>query len=196
MKQETMPEGQTMGLEEQLRSLSPIIKAAMEKKAVINLTIYAGNIGQKIDNATHVFLEADDECRRLLRKETMEGREETADEEEDEDVLPSAEELAAACVKTQEEGLWWGNASWSVTFRIYCILGYNGNEESFIGIANEWPFKEPFKYVCNRNSLDRPLRRGRINGPLEKWADDGASKREIKLGERLMAILRPKQKIG
>ena len=127
MKQETMPEGQSMGLEEQLRSLSPIIKAAMEKKAVINLTIYAGNIGQKIDNATHVFMEADDECRRLLRKETMEGREETADEEENEDVLPSAEELAAACVKTQEEGLWWGNASWSVTFRIYCILGYNGN---------------------------------------------------------------------
>jgi hypothetical protein len=52
MKKEAMSEGQSLGLEEQLRSLSPIISAVMENKAVINLTIYAGNIGQKIDHAT------------------------------------------------------------------------------------------------------------------------------------------------
>lgn len=111
---------------------------------------------------------------------------------DDEGVLPSAEEMVSACEKTKEEGLWWGNASWSVTFRIYCILGYKGNEESFINLVEGWPFKQPFKYVCNRNALDRPLRRGRINGPLDKWAAEGASKREVKLGERLMAILRPR----
>ena len=110
---------------------------------------------------------------------------------EGEDFLPSADDLVAACMTTKEEGLWWGNASWSVTFRIYCILGYKGNEESFIGLVEGWPFKQPFKYVCNRSALDRPLRRGRINGPLDKWAAEGASKREVKLGERLMAILRP-----
>ena len=186
MKKETMSEGQPKGLEEQLRNLSPIISAAMEKKAVINLTIYAGNIGQKIDHATHVLMEADEECRMLFRKGTVEARKKTTDDKRE---PPSAEKMATACIKTNGEGLWWGNASWSVAFRIYCILGYEGNEESFIEEVKGWPFRKPFKYVCNRNSLDRPLRRGRINGPLEKWAAEGASKREVKLGERLMKIL-------
>ena len=117
-------------------------------------------------------------------------REPSPEEEEQEgDKLPSAEEMVAACEKTREEALWWGNASWSVTYRIYCILGYKGNEESFMKEVKDWPFKKPFKYVCNRSALDRPLRRGRINGPLEKWAAEGASTREVKLGERLMEIL-------
>ena len=106
----------------------------------------------------------------------------------DED-LPSAEDMAAACEETREEALWWGNASWSVTYRIYCILGYKGNEEAFIEEVKRWPFKNPFNYICNRHALSRPLQRGRINGPLEKWAADGASKREVKLGERLKEIL-------
>ena len=122
-------------------------------------------------------------------KSALEKPEEAKDEDDDD--LPSAEDMASACEKTKEEGLWWGNASWSVTFRIYCILGYKGNEESFINLVEGWPFKQAFKYVCNRSALDRPLRRGRINGPLDKWAAEGASKREVKLGERLMAILRP-----
>lgn len=105
------------------------------------------------------------------------------------DKLPSAEEMVAACEKTREEALWWGNASWSVMYRIYCILGYKGNEETFMKEVENWPFKKPFKYVCNRSALDRPLRRGRINGPLEKWAADGAAVREVKLGGRLMEIL-------
>lgn len=125
-------------------------------------------------------------------KENKSALEKLEEKDEDKVFLPLAEDMVAACVTTKEEGLWWGNASWSVTFRIYCILGYKGNEESFINLVEGWPFKQPFKYVCNRNALDRPLRRGRINGPLDKWAAEGASKREVKLGERLMAILRPK----
>ena len=110
-------------------------------------------------------------------------------EEDTDDELPSAEEMAAACEVTKEEALWWGNASWSVAYRIYCIFGYKGNEETFIEEVKGWPFKNPFNYICNRHALSRPLQRGRINGPLEKWAADGASKREVKLGERLMEIL-------
>ena len=106
----------------------------------------------------------------------------------DED-LPLAEEMAAACEETKEEGFWWGNASWSVAYRIYCIFGYKGNEEAFIEEVKGWPFKNPFNYICNRHALSRPLQRGRINGPLEKWAADGASKREVMLGERLKEIL-------
>jgi hypothetical protein len=110
-------------------------------------------------------------------------------EEDTDDELPSAEEMAAACEVTKEEALWWGNASWSVAYRIYCIFGYKGNEETFIEEVKGWPFKNPFNYICNRHALSRPLQRGRINGPLEKWAANGASKREVKLGERLMEIL-------
>ena len=102
---------------------------------------------------------------------------------------PTPEDMVEACEQTRSECLWWGNASWSVTYRIYCILGYKGNETSFIEDVNGWPFKKPFAYICNRHSLGRPLQRGRINGPLEKWASDGASSQEIKLGERLMEIL-------
>ena len=111
------------------------------------------------------------------------------EKENDEDKLPSITEMAAACEKTQEELLWWGNASWSVTYRIYCILGYKGRKESFINEVSGWPFKKPFKYICNRHSLSRPLRSGKISGPLEKWAASGALTREVKLGERLMEIL-------
>ena len=69
-----------MGLEEQLRSLSPIISAAMENKAVINLTIYAGNIGQKIDHATHVFMEANEEFKKIFRRGTEKDQKKTTDD--------------------------------------------------------------------------------------------------------------------
>ena len=65
---EEMPDGQRAGLEEQLRSLSPIISAAMEKKAVINLNIYAGDIGQKIDQAEHVIWGLDEKLQALFKK--------------------------------------------------------------------------------------------------------------------------------
>ena len=65
---EEMPDGQRAGLEEQLRSLSPIISAAMEKKAVINLNIYAGDIGQKIDQAEHVMWGLDEKLQALFKK--------------------------------------------------------------------------------------------------------------------------------
>ncbi len=72
-----------MGFEEQLRRLSPFISAAMEKKAVINLTIYAGNIGQKIDNATHVFMEADEEFKKLFGKVTEKEQEKTTNDKQE-----------------------------------------------------------------------------------------------------------------
>lgn len=75
-----MSEGQSLGLEEQLRSLSPIISAAMENKAVINLTIYAGNIGQKIDHATHVFMEANEEFKKIFRRGTEKDQKKTTDD--------------------------------------------------------------------------------------------------------------------
>jgi len=102
---------------------------------------------------------------------------------------PSAAEMAAACEKTKGEGLWWGDASWSVVFRVYCIKGYKGSMKSFIDEVQKWDFKQTFKYKCNKDSVGKPLQRGKITGPIDKWASDGAMAREVKLGERLIAIL-------
>jgi hypothetical protein len=44
---------------------------------VINLTIYAGNIGQKIDHATHVFMEADEEFKKIFRRGTEKDQKKT-----------------------------------------------------------------------------------------------------------------------
>lgn len=110
----------------------------------------------------------------------------------EEDELPSVAEMVAACEKTKKEKLWWGNASWSVTYRIYCILGYKGSKESFIKEVEEWPFKKPFGYICNRHALGRPITSGKISRSLEKWAADGASIRQVKLGKRLMELLKRK----
>ena len=118
----------------------------------------------------------------------------TVEEGKEIDELPSVEKMVDACERTKEESLWWGNASWSVTYRIYCILGYQGSKESFIKKVSGWPFKKPFKYTCNRDSLSKPLRSGKISGPLEKWAADGALIRQVNLGERLMEILKHPKK--
>lgn len=123
----------------------------------------------------------------------MDMKPNSAEKRSGEDELPSVEEMAAACEKTKKESLWWGNASWSVTYRIYCILGYKGSQQSFINEVKGWPFKKPFDYKCNRHSLSRPLRSGKISGPLEKWAASGALTREVQLGERLMDILKRKE---
>lgn len=111
-----------------------------------------------------------------------------------EDELPSVEDMVAACEITEKEGLWWANTAWSVSYRIYCILGYKGSKESFITEVARWPFKKPFKYICNRDSLGRPLRCGKISGPLEKWSASGASIRQVNLGESLMKIIKTHRK--
>lgn len=109
-------------------------------------------------------------------------------------VYPTMAEMASACEKTREESLWWGNTSWSVVYRVYVMLGFKGSEPAFIEEVGKWPFKKPFPYDCNKDSVGKPLRRGKIVGPIEKWAGEGAHPREIKLGERLLALLTKKSR--
>ena len=165
---------------------------------ITNHNTFQKGVGAFVTNLNHLTIVMDSEGNMKMdasqvptmpHAEVIANCENPEEGAQEDDKLPSAEEMVKACEKTREEALWWGNASWSVTYRIYCILGYKGNAESFIKEVKDWPFKKPFKYVCNRSALDRPLRRGRINGPLEKWAADGASAREVKLGGRLMEIL-------
>ena len=172
-----------------------------EKPVTVHITnhnTFQKGVGAFVTNLNHLTIVMDSEGNMKMdasqvptmpHAEVIANCENPEEEAQEGNKLPSAEEMVAACEKTREEALWWGNASWSVTYRIYCILGYKGNEETFMKEVENWPFKKPFKYVCNRSALDRPLRRGRINGPLEKWAADGAAAREVKLGGRLMEIL-------
>ena len=119
---------------------------------------------------------------------TASGTAETKDENKDEE-LPTPAEMAAACEKTHSEGLWWGDTSWSVVYRVYCEKGYKGTVKGFTDVVSLWPFKNKFPKKCNRHSVSRPLERGKITGSLSKWRENGVSEREIKLGERLMDLL-------
>lgn len=119
-----------------------------------------------------------------------EENEDLDEEDSDDDELPTRDMMAAACEKSYKEGLWWSDTAWSVVFRIYCIKGYKGTVKSFVDDVPFWPFQHPFAMHCNRHSVSRPLQRGRITGPLSKWAANGALAREIKLGERLMALIK------
>ena len=103
--------------------------------------------------------------------------------------LPTKAEMALACETTREEKLWWGHSSWSVVFRIYAILGFRGSERSFIEEVKTWPLEKSFPYHCDKDSVGKPLRRGKILGQIEKWAAEGAHPREVKLGKRLLVLL-------
>ena len=103
--------------------------------------------------------------------------------------LPTMAEMALACKKTKAESLWWGHSSWSVVFRVYAILGFRGSERSFIEEVKTWPLDKSFPYHCDKDSVGKPLRRGKILGPIEKWAAEGAHPREVKLGKRLLELL-------
>lgn len=103
--------------------------------------------------------------------------------------LPTMAEMALACEKTKKENLWWGHSSWSVVYRVYAILGFKGSARSFIEEVKNWHLDKSFPYHCDKDSVGKPLRRGKIIGPIEKWAAEGAHQREIKLGNSLLALL-------
>ena len=113
--------------------------------------------------------------------------------EEDVEELPTCAEMAAVCEKTKAEGLWWADTSWSVVYQIYKQKGYKQSIDQFVEEVKEWPFKQVFDKKCNKDSVGKPARRGCIIWPLKKWREKGASKREIKLGERLMELLSHKK---
>ncbi len=145
------------------------------------------NVGQVNAKETHKGNSAKEHrqnCETVGSAEASHG-----EDKGNEEGLPTAERMVEACERTLVEGLWWSNTPWSVVYRIYCIKGYKGTIADFIDDVQRWPFKKPFAKKCNRYSVEKPLRRAKIMGPIEKWRADGASEREIKLGERLAELL-------
>lgn len=174
-------------------------KQEQERPVTVNITNnnqFQKGVGAFITNLNHLTIIMDSEGNMKMdasqigaMPHTKVDMEQTPEDQDAEEEPPSAAEMAAACEKTKDEGLWWGDASWSVVFRVYCIKGYKGSMKSFIDEVQKWDFKQPFKYKCNKDSVGKPLQRGKITGPIDKWASDGAMAREVKLGERLIAIL-------
>ena len=114
-------------------------------------------------------------------------------EEQDEEPLTAAD-MAAACEQTLAEGLWWADASWGTAYQIFLQKGYQGGIDQFVRDVKNWPFKNGFKKNCNKYSVGNPARKGTITWPFEKWKEKGAAERQIKLGERLLEILKNKGK--
>ena len=120
---------------------------------------------------------------------------EQSPEEEDNDEEPLTDaDMAAACEQTLAEGLWWADASWGTAYQIFLQKGYNGGIDQFVRDVKNWPFKKGFKKKCNKYSVGNPARKGKITWPFDKWRDYGVSERQIKLGERLLEILKDKGK--
>ena len=107
---------------------------------------------------------------------------------------PSPSDMAAACEQTLEEGLWWGDASWGTAYQIFLQKGYDGGIDQFVRDVENWPFEKLFVKKCNKYSVGNPARKGTITWSFEKWRENGAAERQIKLGKRLLEILKGKGK--
>lgn len=194
MINEQLPEGQRTGLEEQLRSLSPIISAAMEKKAVINLNIYAGDIGQKIDQAEHVMMGLDEKLQMYFKK--------LLGIEKDNKTLPpeppkipdppkikekkaTKEMMSRAAKLTLDGGYWKSQRSWTVIYEIYCIWGYRGSINDFLVEANNWPDGVAGRMTCNRDAVEKLRNKYNFSKEVKEWRSKGIPEPYCILGEHL-----------
>lgn len=108
---------------------------------------------------------------------------------EENDTMPTAEQMASAVETTLKAGLWWGNTAWSVVFRVMQMMGYNGKISQFVNMVAEWPLKSDFPYKCNDDAVSKPLRKGTMTRDLNLWEQDGAQKKFIALGLALKDAL-------
>jgi hypothetical protein len=104
---------------------------------------------------------------------------------EENDTMPTAEQMASAVETTLKAGLWWGNTAWSVVFRVMQMMGYKGSITQFIDIVGNLAFSKEFPYKCNMDAISKPLRNGKMSRDLERWQEDGVPQKYIKLASTL-----------
>lgn len=175
-----------------------------EKTVTVHITnhnTFQKGVGAFVTNLNHLTIVMDsegnmkmDEGQMGVQPHTQVDVEQSPEEEDnDEEPLTDAD-MAAACEQTLAEGLWWADASWGTAYQIFLQKGYNGGIDQFVRDVKNWPFKKGFKKKCNKYSVGNPARKGKITWPFDKWRDYGVSERQIKLGERLLEILKDKGK--
>ena len=188
MDQDVLPEGQIAGLEEQLRSLSPIISAAMEKKAVINLNIYAGDIGQKIDQAEHVMMGLDEKLQTFFKKYlgvVKDNKTIPPNPPNIKEKKATKEMMSRAALLTLEGGYWKSQRSWSVIYEVYCIWGYKGSVNDFLMEANDWPDGVADRMTCNRDAVEKLRNKYNFSKDVKEWRAKGIPEPYCILGEHL-----------
>ena len=99
--------------------------------------------------------------------------------------MPETEALVKAVEATAKAGLWWGNTSWSVVFRVMQMMGYSGKISQFVKEVEQWPLDSGFQFRCNADAISKPLRSGKITRSLSHWHQDGAPKQYITLANAL-----------
>ena len=175
-----------------------------EKPVTVHITnhnTFQKGVGAFVTNLNHLTIVMDSEGNMKMDAAQMGAQQHTqveveqSPEEEDNDEEPLTDaDMAAACEQTLAEGLWWADASWGTAYQIFLQKGYNGGIDQFVRDVKNWPFKKGFKKKCNKYSVGNPARKGKITWPFDKWRDYGVSERQIKLGERLLEILKDKGK--
>ena len=100
--------------------------------------------------------------------------------------LPEAAVMAKAVEATVAEGLWATNTCWSVVYMVYRMRGYNGGVSDFVREVDTWPFKRPIGFSCNRDSVGKPIREGRMSMHLERWLGNGVQRTFCRLAEALI----------
>ena len=99
--------------------------------------------------------------------------------------MPETDALVKAVEATAKAGLWWGNTSWSVVFRVMQMMGYSGKISQFVKEVEQWPLASGFQFRCNADAISKPLRSGKITRSLSHWHQDGAPKQYITLANAL-----------
>ena len=101
--------------------------------------------------------------------------------------LPTKEEMREAVMETYQGGYWWGNRSWAVVYRVYQMKGYMKGISEFVREVETW--KIGLLYECNYDAVQKPIAKGLLVGPIEKWELNGANAQNVKLANALLVAL-------
>ena len=109
--------------------------------------------------------------------------------EETTSVIPPPEVMARAVERTMAQGFWWASTAWAVVYRVYQMKGYSGGIRQFVREVEEWPWQKKPIFLCNYDSVQKPIVGGKLMRTIDKWKDDGAMEQMQKLGQALFDLL-------
>ena len=101
--------------------------------------------------------------------------------------LPTKEMMCQAVAAAVRDGLWYGNQAWAVVYRVYQMKGYMGSMKDFTREVKDWP--TGLAASCNYDAVQKPIAKGIMIGPLEKWVANGAPELVVELATTMLTEL-------
>lgn len=95
--------------------------------------------------------------------------------------------MCLALAKAVRDGLWSGGNSWAVVYRVYQMKGYMGSMTDFVREVKDWP--TALAASCNYDAVQKPIAKGIMIGPLEKWVANGAPEQVEDLATTMLTEL-------